>query len=367
MSTEDRSTHGFGVQGSSSSSGISTEDVNQIANALCEACMQGDLENVISLMELAKSIGQITNVMRYTDEQGRRALHYAILGGSLDVVRYFESEGTLWCVADNDRNYPVHHALKANKDILAYLLKKGTNANTKNANGETILHIVAASGDVDLAKIILKNFVRIDAPTTEKTNGNTALHLATKQEHLEMVELLVENGANVNIKNEVGSTPLHVSSFIGNVAITEYLLKNGADVNAADKGDKQPLHAAVYANKFEVVKLLVDAGADVNACDGHGFGPLHVATLTMECPETMRFLIERGADVNLRSRNRAETPILVASSMGDIDGIEVLVEKGCDIDICDINGSSVLHKAITIPIRSEYHCSDYIDKDNQKF
>ena len=63
----------------------------------------------------------------------------------------------------------------------------------------------------------------------------------------------------------------------------------------------------------------------------------------MKCPETMRYLIEHGADVDLKSRNKAETPILIASSMGNVDGIEVLLDKGCDIDICDINGSSVLH------------------------
>ena len=353
MSSEDRSTPESGVQELSLDKGLSTDDVNQIADALCEACMQGNLETVKSLMDLAKSVGHKTNILRYTDEHGRRALHYAILGGSLDVVKYFESEGTLWCVADNDRNYPVHLAYKTDPGILTYLLKKGTNANAKNANGETILHLAAVSGNIEVAKIILENYVRIDAPTLEISCGNTALHLAVKEEHFEMVKLLHEHGASLNIKNEVGSTSLHIAAFTGNATITDYLIKSGARVDATDKGDKQPLHAAVYTNRFEVIKVLVAAGADVNALDGHGFGPLHIAALTMECPETMRYLIEHGADVDLKSKNRGETPILVASSMGDVDGIEVLVEKGCDIGICDINGSSVLHKAITIPIRSK--------------
>lgn len=332
---------------------LDAEDVGQIARAMCEACLQGDLENVKSLLDLAKSIGQKSNVLRYSDEKGRRALHHAVLGGSLDVVKYLDKEGALWCVADNDRNYPIHHALETSISILTFLLQKGTNPNTKNGDGLTILHLVAGSGNLEVAEIILNNSnVRLDNKSSEKASGNTALHLAVKNEHLEMVEYLFEKGASVNIQNENGSTSLHVGAFTGNAAIMDFLIKHGAIIDVPDKGDKQPLHAAVYTNKFEAVKVLVEAGADVNALDGHGFSPLHIATLTMECSEMMQFLIEHGADVNLRSRNREETPILVASSMGHVDGIEVLLENGSDIDSCDINGSSVLHKAITIPIRS---------------
>ena len=160
-----------------------------------------------------------------------------------------------------------------------------------------------------------------------------------------MVKLLHELGASLNIKNEHGSTPLHIAVFTGNTTISDYRIKNGARVDATDKADKQPLHDAVYTNKFGVIKILVAAGADVNALDGDGFGALHIAAFNKKCPEQMRYLIEHDADVDLKSRNKEVTPILVALSMGYVDGIAVLLEKGCDIDICDIDGSLVLHQS----------------------
>lgn len=269
--------------------GLDTSDVIQIAEALCEACLQGKLENVESLVDLARSVGHKNNVLRYTDKQGRRPLHFAVLGGSLPVVEYFDKEGVIWCLADGDHNYPIHHALETNLNVLTYLLQKGTNPNTKNADGMTILHLAAGSGNMEVAEIILNNsYVRVDNKSSEKTGGNTALHLAVKYEHLDMVEYLCEKGASLNIKNDSGSTPLHCAAFTGNTAIIEYLLQKGAEIDATDKGDKQPLHAAVYTNRFEAVKVLVEAGANVNSLDGHGFAPLHIAALTMECPETDR-------------------------------------------------------------------------------
>ena len=334
---------------------LDTNDDIQIAEALCEACMQGKLERVIFLIDLAKSVGRKNNVLRYSDDKGRRPLHYAVLGGSLDVVKYFDKEEVVWCLADGERNYPIHHALETNLNILTYLLRKGTNPNTKNADGLTILHLAAGSGNMEVVEIIVNNsFVRLDNKSTEKATSSTALHLAAKYEHLDVVKFLCEKGASVNIKNDIGSTPLHCAAFTGNTAIIEYLIQKGAKIDEIDKGEKQPLHAAVYTNKLEAVKVLVEAGANVNTLDGHGFSPLHIAALTMECPEMMRFLIEHGADVNTTSRNRQDTPVLVASSMGDIEGIEVLSEYGCDLDLVDKNGSSVLHKAISIPTRSKY-------------
>ena len=337
---------------------IDADDVIQIAQALCDACMQGKFETVVDLIDLAKSVGRKNDVLRYTDDKGRRPLHYAVLGGSLDVVKYFDKEEVVWCLADGDRNYPIHHALETNLNILTYLLQKGTNPNTKNTDGLTVLHLAAGSGNMEVVELIVDNsYVRLDNKTTEKTSCCTALHLAVKYEHLDVVQFLCEKGASVNIKNEIGSTPLHCAAFTGNTAIIEYLIQRGAKINETDKGEKQPLHAAVYTNKFEAVKVLVEAGANVNTLDGHGYSPLHIAALTMECPEMMRFLIEHGANVNMTSLNRHDTPVLVASSMGDIEGIEVLSEYGCDLDIVDKNGSSVLHKAISIPTRSKYKTS----------
>ena len=84
----------------------------------------------------------------------------------------------------------------------------------KNANGEAILQLAAVLGNIEVANIIIENFVIIDAPILNPFK-NTSLHLAVKEERFEMVKLLHEHGASLNIKNEYGSTPLHIARLLG--------------------------------------------------------------------------------------------------------------------------------------------------------
>ena len=45
--------------------------------------------------------------------------------------------------------------------------------------------------------------------------GNTPLHIAAEHNHDDGVSLLLANGANCNLKNDMGRTPLHLASASG--------------------------------------------------------------------------------------------------------------------------------------------------------
>jgi putative ankyrin-repeat harboring protein len=59
----------------------------------------------------------------------------------------------------------------------------------------------------------------------------TLLNLAVINQDCEDVLLLIQNGADVNKQGEMGFTPVQNACFNGNVAILEILLANGANPN----------------------------------------------------------------------------------------------------------------------------------------
>ena len=63
------------------------------------------------------------------------------------------------------------------------------------------------------------------------TMDETLLNLAVIDQAYEDILLLIQHGADVNKKGEMGFTPVQNACFNGNVAILEILLANGANPN----------------------------------------------------------------------------------------------------------------------------------------
>ncbi|WP_265017862.1 ankyrin repeat domain-containing protein [Wolbachia endosymbiont (group A) of Andrena dorsata] len=63
-----------------------------------------------------------------------------------------------------------------------------TTSNAKSRYGGTTLCLAAMTGNVDIAKVLLKHNADIN---TKNNEGRTALHYAAKYNHQELVELLL--------------------------------------------------------------------------------------------------------------------------------------------------------------------------------
>ena len=221
--------------------------------------------------------------------------------------------------------------------------------------------IIDAAKHADRA-LLLSMVERKDDVNVTDADGTTALHWASYNDDRESADLLIRAGARVNAANDLGATPLWLASQNGSADMVRRLLQAGAFPNVALSAGETPLMVASRGGYPDVVDLLAAKGADVNARAGRGQTALMWA-VAQKHPAVARRLIAHGADVHARSNswtqvmavsphglpeyNRAiphgaDTALLFAARVGDVESAAVLLGAGANANDADAWGVSAL-------------------------
>lgn len=88
-----------------------------------------------------------------------------------------------------------------------------------------------------------------------------ALHNTAGYGKPEMVKLLLDNGAEVNLIDDLGYTALFYAIDTGKIEPVKLLIENGADIHHMGNNKINPLQYARKQHKHEIVELLTSAGA----------------------------------------------------------------------------------------------------------
>ncbi|MFH2064371.1 MAG: ankyrin repeat domain-containing protein [Pseudomonadota bacterium] len=89
------------------------------------------------------------------------------------------------------------------------------------------------------------------------------------------------------------------------------------------------IHEAAMKGKIDSVKEHLAAGEEVDARDQYGKTPLILASSWGHL-DIMELLIEKGANVNVE--RQGWTPLISAAASGHVKGVKLLLSKGADIN-----------------------------------
>ncbi len=287
-------------------------------------------------------------------------------------------------------------AVVADPRIIKDLLKAGVNPDSPNPEGQTALMVVARSGNVESAKLLLDAGATVDA--REQWGDQTALMWAASEAHPEMIKLLLDHHADVNAhgairdwqrrvtaegrpknENHGGFTPLIYAARIGCIDCAKMLLKGHADINLPDPDGETALLLSIINMHFDFASYLIAAGADVNRWDFYGQTPLYATidmatlptggrpdlpsedkTLPLQVAEQ---LLKAGANVNAQLKLRppyrngvfdrggdqvlstGATPLLVAAKSGNNDAVKLLLKYHPLVDLPNAEGVTPLMAA----------------------
>ncbi len=250
---------------------------------LHNAAVEGDVENVRALAEAGADInasgGAVIcgNCYRTPLEAALGAkktasvLYLISRGARIDTVAHYSVSPDYyisWAMKHTTRasrtvhGSPArfHHdeysplqaaAVLGELEVVAALLKRGTNVNHNPGRGASTLALAAWQGHGRIVDLLLEKGAR---PDVADSLGRTALHFALENRKNDIALKLVNAGADVNVKDLYGGTPLHVAARNGDREIVELLLAKGARRDARDSNGKTPGECAADRGVRELLK-----------------------------------------------------------------------------------------------------------------
>ena len=122
----------------------------------------------------------------------------------------------------------------------------------KNWRGDTALHIAARLGHFDMTKLLitcandLEVEVKMELLRMENLERNTALHEAIKNDHYDITQLLIKEDPSLTfLTNSAGESPLFLAVDRGFYKIAIHILKTVPDCSNVGRKSMNVLHAAV--------------------------------------------------------------------------------------------------------------------------
>lgn len=279
--------------------------------------------------------------------------------------------------------------------MLRELIDSGSDINSRDESGQTLLMIASGYGYSDIVEFLIDRGA--DVFTKDCIAGATALHKACQGGHLDIVKLLVEKGnAFINdTVNITGHTALFEAIWYKQVDIVEYLLKQplvnlniktnygfslqehikyGISVNQKpselqkfkqmqnlvelkeqqiEQIKNNPIFKAVLSNDAVTVKSLLEVGEYVNIrypIEG-GFNDYHTLLLIAcreNCEAVAVELLKYNADVNAVEPTFGAVSLHKATYNGHANIVKLLLkQKNIDINYQGAsNGYTPLHDAL---------------------
>ncbi|KAI9912374.1 hypothetical protein PsorP6_005688 [Peronosclerospora sorghi] len=174
--------------------------------ALHRAAKRGDESVVLSLLAMydGKAI-DLASIKSYKQQQ--IALHIAAKYGNMAATRLLTAPEfrPLINMPDRNGNTPLHFAATTSAaDVVALLLKRGADPTIKSKRDvfPIIAHILTAQeDDPEIVQLLMKNG---SDPNTIDGAGNTVLHIAVSQGLWKVAAALVREHADMSIRNHQG-------------------------------------------------------------------------------------------------------------------------------------------------------------------
>jgi ankyrin repeat protein len=171
--------------------------------------------------------GSVINPGQLNPVGGEPALVLAAREGSMHVLEALLGFPGIDTEAQaiNGNTALMMAAFKHDMPAVRALLAKGA---AVNRAGWTPLHYAAASGDDEIAQLLLQRGAKVDAVSPLASGAYTPLMMAAREGHDATSLLLIDAGANPNLKNSEGLTPVQLAERAGKAYVASAIGSHAA-------------------------------------------------------------------------------------------------------------------------------------------
>ncbi len=298
--------------------------------------------------------------LKTTDNDDADLLMWAAAGNDPGQVRFLLDHGLTPDRTTKSGEMAVHFALRAGRwessssvkeslekrtvEILKLILEHGASLTKSDADGDTLLHLAAFSGQIDVFAYLLPFFKNLNI---KNQRGETPLHLAAASS-AEIVDLLLPKYPDPDVRDLEGQTAFMNASAVGYENSQLSLLKAGANIDAADKNGTSVLDGAVSDNNPDKIRFLIAHGANPKMLRDPGFQLLRVSHLfhdgsvkAEEYAYLVGFLASLAKDIDIQDANKMTTLVWVATS-NNIAALEAVLKHKPDLNSRSPDGRTAL-------------------------
>ncbi|XP_071717453.1 uncharacterized protein [Rutidosis leptorrhynchoides] len=155
------------------------------------------------------------NLSSECDSQKHLPLHIASAKGHLEIVKALVSANVETCSArDRDGRNPLHiAAIRGRCEVVKQLLRAQPHAARALVQQETVLHLCVKYNQLEVLKLLIESMGDHEFVNSKDAYGNTILHLAVADKQIQTINfLLLDTPIEVNATNTKGETARDILS-----------------------------------------------------------------------------------------------------------------------------------------------------------
>ncbi|XP_048242601.1 uncharacterized protein LOC124148037 [Haliotis rufescens] len=313
---------------------LSDSNINQRGSYRLTPIMVAAVFGQKSVFDFLESEGADLSLV---DTDGNSLLHLACQGGNMTIVQLLLSDLNINQRGKRERTPIMVAAFKGHKRVLEFLESKGADLSLVDTDGNSLLHLASAGGNMTIVKHLLS-----DSNINQRgMNGLTPIMFAAFNGHNSVFDFLESAGADLSLVDTDGDSLLHLACRGGNITIVKHLLSD-SNINQRGMNGLTPIIIAAFKGHNSVFDFLESKGADLSLVDTTGNSLLHLTCLGGNMTIVQHLLSD--SNINQRGSYRL-TPIMVAAVFGQKSVFDFLESEGADLSLVDTDGNSLLHLA----------------------
>lgn len=239
--------------------------------------------------------------------------------------------------------------------------------------GKKTILLAAIQHSINQSQLIKKELPLLENLLSKLASGNSiVIRDAAEFNELDSIKdkiwfvLKGYPGLNINAYNRSHHTPLMTAAIQGHYEITELLVNFGAEVNKQNKNGNTALIFASQNKHDKIVSFLIQcAGADPEIKNYYGEKAIISSNIqkaieakqnillqiTAEKPTDFNaayFLLsskEKGININAQTPDTLLTPLMIATSNGNFEMVQLFITYGADTTIKNKDGKTAFNIA----------------------
>lgn len=179
--------------------------------------------------------------------------------------------------------------------ILKYVIDNTPDLETKNCEGQRIIHLICGFSTPNMVRYIIDKGVHLEC---EDDDGWRPIHYSCSFSTPDSIRLLVDKGVNLDCQTGCrnGHYPIHMICQRSDPEMIRYFIDKGVDLECVDKNGWRPIHVICRYSTPEMIRYIIDKGVDLECKTSDGWEPIHFICYHSTF-ETLQYIIEKGVSL----------------------------------------------------------------------